>query len=740
MKPPKTSIFKPIWTWCVGQICPNATSVLAFCLLCLPVSSLHAGQTGTLAGRITDAEAAEPLPGANVVLLGTGLGAITDPDGNFRLTGLPAGVYDLSISMVGYTPALRKDVTVAPGDTVHIEVRLVPTVIEMPALVISASKRPRNIVDTPTSVALIDAQDLQTHNSVSLKESLDYLPGVNMVSGQVNIRGASGFSRGVGSRVLLLIDGFPALSADNGEIKWDAIPMDQIARVEIIKGAGSALYGTGALGGIINVITRHPSPQPETKFRVLTGLYSNPIYPDWHWASGRRYFEGIDISHSRQVGRGGLVLGLGQKWTNGYRENDWYKRYSAFGKFRYEFASSATLTATLNWAFDDHGVFIQWKDRNEPLEVPLQSQNDKTVSRKLNLNLAFYRLFSPRMGYRIKTFVYRTDFDNQVEGRTSSEAYKFGQELQVDLQPSDPLSITSGVEWIADRTSSSDNLFGNHTGLNLAAYAQAELEATDRLTLSTGARYDRYRTDGRPAERRISPKFGLSYRPWEHTSLRSALGWGFRGPSIAEIYTNAVFSGVPIVPNPDLVAERSLSYEIGLDRRFATWLHLDLAAFWSRYKDLIEARPDAAGVISFRNVSKGRIAGLEASAQASWRHLGFEGNYTLLDATEDLPSGSAPLPYRPQHLAAGSLRTTFGKLILEGRLTYRSRIQRASGLFPEGTRDLISTYLVDLSAACALGAVDLTLKVHNALEYNYTTVERNLGPPRRLSLGISGTF
>ncbi len=693
-----------------------------------------------MTGRVLDAESGESLPGVNIVLLGTQLGTATGPDGQFRLAGLPAGTYALSLSIIGYAPVVQKGVVIAPGDTVRLEVHLTPTPIEMPAVVVSTSKRPRNFVDAPTSVAQVDAQELQTHNSISLDESLDYLPGVHMVSGQVNIRGSSGFSRGTGSRVLLLIDGFPALSADNGEVKWDAIPMDQIARVEIIKGAGSALYGTGALGGIINIITRDPSPRPETNFRVLAGLYSDPIYPEWGWASGRRYFQGIDISHSRQVGRLGLVLGLGQKWTNGYRENGWYRRYKGFGKLKYEFTPTASLTATLNWALDDHGVFIQWKDRNEPLEVPVQSRNDKTVSRKLNLNLAFYRLLSPRLGYRIKAFVYRTQFDNEVEGGTSSEAYKFGQELQLDLQPSDPLSLTLGAEWIADRTLSSPNLFGNHTGLNLAAYAQAELEATDRLTLSAGTRYDRYRTDERSAERRTSPKLGLSYRLSKRTSLRSTLGWGFRGPSIAEIYTNAIFSGVPIVPNPNLTAERSRSYEIGLGRRIGTRVRLDLAAFWSWYDDLVEARPNVAGVISFRNVSKGRIAGLEAGIRASWRFLDIEGSYTLLDATEDLPTGSAPLPYRPRHLSEGSLRATFDKLTLEGRLTYRSPIQKASGLFPEGTRDLIALYLVDLSATYALGTVGITFKVHNVLEYNHVKVERNLGPPRRFSLGISGIF
>ena len=674
------------------------------------------------------------------MLLGTELGALTDLDGHFRLTDLPTGSYAVSISMIGYTPQVRKGVLVPPGNTTQIEVHLAPTAIEMPALVVSGSKRPRDFVDVPTTVTLVDGNDLRMDNSLSLDESLDYLPGVHMVSGQVNIRGSTGFSRGTGSRVLLLIDGFPALSADNGEVKWDAIPMDQIARVEIIKGAGSALYGTGALGGIINVITRDPSSRPETRFQILAGLYSDPIYDEWLWASRRRTFEGIDISHSRQIGRLGMVVGLGQKWGNGYRENGWYKRAKGFAKLRYEFRSTASLTATLNWARDDHGVFVQWKDRNEPLEVPIQSQGDKTLSQKLNLNLSFYRLLSPRLGYRIKTFVYRTGFDNKLEGGTASEAYKFGQELQLDLQPTDALSLTLGTEWLGDRVFSSDNLFGNHTGHNLAVYAQVETQAADWLNLSAGGRYDHYGTGGRAAERRFSPKMGLACQVSSQTRIRTSLGWGFRGPSIAEIYTSASFSGVAIVPNPNLRAERSLSYEIGLNHHFWTRATWDLAFFWSRYRDLVEARPDVAGVVSFRNVSQGRIAGLETGIQASYGPLELTGSYTFLDATESLDTGTVPLPYRPRHMASAGLQATVRKLTLSAQITFRSRISRASGLFPEGNRDLIALYLADISAVYAFGAIDLSLKVHKTLNYNYAEVERNLGPPRRFSLGLSGMF
>ena len=641
--------------------------------------------------------------------------------------------------MVGYKPQIHP-IVIAQTDTSYLKINLSPTTIEMPGLIVSASKRPVNIVDVPTSVTLIDARTLATQNTISLDQSLDYAPGVNMVSGQVSIRGSSGYSRGTGSRVLLLIDGFPALSADNGEIKWDAIPMDQIARVEIVKGAGSALYGTGALGGIINVITYKPTTQPKTRFRTWMGTYSKPTYPEWAWTTDRRYVQGVDMSHSQTIDDIGFVVGIGQKWTNGYRENDWHKRYKTFAKIQKKFSQTRTLTTTLNWAYDDHGVFIQWKDRNEPLEVPVQNGDDRTLSTKFNANMDYYHLIRADLGYRIKTFVYRTHFKNDLEGNAFSTGYKFGQEYQLDAQPTASTSLTSGIEWISNRVQSPNNLFGDHTGYSLAAYTQAELEPSKTLLLSVGARYDRGKLDGRDPAGRFSPKIGLSWQIAPTTSLRSTLGWGFRNPSIAEIYTNTEFSGVPIVPNPSLKPERSISFESGLIHQFS-WMHVDIAGFYSRYNDLIEARPEVAGTVSFRNVSQGRIVGLEVSTQIALGFLTLDGDYTLLDAVESLPTGSLSLPYRSRHVAGGGVITRYKNLLLSSRYTYRSTIkQGATGLFPEGTRDLIAVHLLDLSFSYELSPLTITFTIHNTLEYNYARTERNLGPPRRFTLNLAGEF
>ena len=640
--------------------------------------------------------------------------------------------------MLGYAPLVKESIIITRKSISNSSFRLSPVSIDMPALIISASKRPRSFVDAPTSVTILNAADLEQDNSITLDESLDYVPGIHMVGSQINIRGSSGFSRGVGSRVLMLMDGFPSLSADNGDIKWDAIPIDQIERVEIIKGAGSALYGTGALGGIINVITRTPAKNPITRLRMMAGFFSRPNFSEWEWSGPRRSLQGFDLSHSRTEGKLGVILALGQKWSNGYRENSWYKRYNGFGKFTYEFDPTSKLAGSANWAWDDHGVFIQWKDRNEPLEVPVQRRADQTLSRKLNLNLAYNRMISTKIAYRVKSFVYRTDFDNEVEGNSGSTAYKLGQEIQLDLQPFPTWSLTWGGEWQADRVRSSDNLFGSHRAYTLAAYGQSELDLANFL-ISIGTRFDRHDTDSTSVGYSVSPKAAIAWKISRSTSVKSIVGWGFRGPSIAELYTSAEFSGIPIQPNPGLRPEQSRSWEFGISHVGSNFA-FEASAFWSHYSDLIEARPDATTVVRFGNVASGRILGLETHLKMGIDPVTIDGTYTYMDASESLSTGRIPLPYRPNHIASAGLLASIHPFELETRLTYRGRILRASGLFPEGVRDLISVYLVDVAATFKSWKIENTLKVHNLLEYNYAEIERNLAPPRRLTLSLGTKF
>ena len=756
--------------------------MLCACGLCLQSSSIWprvpdaAGRA--LSGQVLDARDGTALPGATIAVLGTALGAHTDETGHFRLEGLPPGRYDLLISFIGYlTEKVRG---VEPDSGRELRILLQPSAVEVPGVVVSATRRVQSFAAAPISMAVADSRQLAVHNALTLSGPLKDVPGVSMVGSQVNVRGSSGYTRGAGSRVLLLVDGFPMLSADLGDIKWDAIPVGEVERVEVVKGAGSALYGTGALGGVINVITRQPSDQPQTGFRLVSGLYSQPAHRSWEWTDDVMYLAGVDLSHSRQLGQTGLRFAAGHKRGTGYHENGDFRRHNLYVKKVHRFARGAHWTTLASWAVDDHGVFIQWKDRQTPLRVPDKDRGASTVSWKLNLNSGLYGMRSRTLGYRLKMFYFRTGFDNTREaGGLRSDGHKFGSEAQADWAVAQSVDVTGGAVAAWDLVRAPADFLGQRHVLNLAFYGHAAYRPLPGAEVSTGLRLDVHRRDrytesaegggacppaGGPAarvERELSPQVGLSYRLAPGTALRASAGLGFRAPSVSEIYTQAEASGLLVCPNPALRAERSRSLEVGLKQRLGELAALDLALFWNSYDGLIEARADpslAAGTptASFRNISEARIRGLEIEQQVALpRGFRWRFSYTLLGPVEFLdeddvlppychdqwdPGDEAPLPYRARHTLKTGLMAARGPSRAGVSFEYSSRFERVSGLFPDCRRDQLPVYLLDGFVTHGLGDVALTLRVDNLLQYHYALTERKIRGPRQVSLSLTGVL
>ena len=130
---------------------------------------------------------------------------------------------------------------------------------EIDQIVVSANKTEQKIAELTVSMDILKTADFLNTHITNSQELINKTPGIEVLDGQASIRGGSGFSYGIGSRVLALIDGLPVLSADAGNIKWQFLPLENIAQVEIIKGASSVLYGSSALNGIINFRTADPA-------------------------------------------------------------------------------------------------------------------------------------------------------------------------------------------------------------------------------------------------------------------------------------------------------------------------------------------------------------------------------------------------------------------------------------------------------------------------------------------------
>ena len=191
-------------------------------------------QSYSVSGKVTDIDM-EPLVGVNIIVLGTDTGTASDENGNYKISNLSNGDYNLKFSAVGYENVLRQiNINNKP---VHLDIIMKEKAVVTEQVIVTAGKREQLISDLPVSADVIPANEFSKKNFSNLEDALRYVPGVNMTEDQISIRGSSGYSRGAGSRVLLALDGIPFYTGDTGETIWEMIPTPVIQRVEIIKGA-----------------------------------------------------------------------------------------------------------------------------------------------------------------------------------------------------------------------------------------------------------------------------------------------------------------------------------------------------------------------------------------------------------------------------------------------------------------------------------------------------------------------
>lgn len=216
-------------------------TLLIFILLVAGQSTF--AQTRDLSGIIIDSTGAL-LPGVNVVIEELKVGTASDVDGRFRLADLGFGRYTLVCSAVGFRTT-RLTVEIGTGTDAFVRVILQEISFLSNEIIVTASRRAQLSSSAPVSYSLIKSHDLKVRNIVALDQALRYVPGVQVMENQVNIRGSSGYAYNVGSRVLLLLDGVPLLTPDSDGVPFEALPFNQTEQIEIIKGPVSR-SGTAA--------------------------------------------------------------------------------------------------------------------------------------------------------------------------------------------------------------------------------------------------------------------------------------------------------------------------------------------------------------------------------------------------------------------------------------------------------------------------------------------------------------
>ena len=412
-------------------------------LLCLTLCcfsfALHA-QTAILSGQLTDAASGEPLIAANIRV--GSLGKTSDFDGFFRFE-LEPGTHSLQVSYVGYDD-YRTEITLAAGEERVLNISMEESATMLNTATVTSGKYEKPLGEVTVSLEVIQPGLIQSNNTPSVEFVLEKVPGVSMVGGQANIRGGSGFSYGAGSRVLLLLDDIPILQADAGFPQWEDIPVESIQQIEVVKGAASALYGSSALNGIINIRTAYATSEPEGKLSMFHTAYMSPQDPAKKWWGDRTPFEsGVSGSYKQKFNRLDLVVGgfaINRRSFNQATRST-YQRFNFNTRYRLTDALSFGLNGNMN--FGNSGSFFFWRDGNAGAHQA--DPRTYNVSERKRFNLDPFLTWYDPSGNRHKVMSRYYRVDNEVSDNQSNESHVLYGEYQFQRNFSAlDLVLTSG--------------------------------------------------------------------------------------------------------------------------------------------------------------------------------------------------------------------------------------------------------------------------------------------------------
>lgn len=709
-------------------------------------------EKGYIKGIVYSKETGKPLAGTSIRIEKTAFGAIANKKGEFIIRSVKSGNYTLLASLIGYKQ-LRTEITVLANDTIHLNLYLEEQVIRTEDIIVSASKRVQSVQEVPVSIANISTEELISRNITKLDEVLGYVPGVSMSGDHISIRGSSGFAFGIGSRVILLLDGFPLLSGDVGDIKFDALPIFDISRVEIIKGAGSSLYGTNALGGVINIITKEATEQGSFKARLFSGIYTKPSYKQWVYSDKLHTNSGIELGYSKKFSRLSINSSVYYIEDQSYRKYNDSKRFNFYTKLRYDFASTFNAGLSASISTNNRADWVYWHSLDSATFPSSGTDlSNRALSDKYMLFADAMKIFDNNNFLSLKSGIYTTIFKNTYPTNHSdyrqSDAIAFNNELQYNSKLFKDILLTSGINYTYHEVSS--KTYGNRNQYLFSVFEQAEYQPLMPLIITAGFRLDYEKTQIAKSNFEFSPKIGAIYKLDSNNSIRFSSGRGFRAASIAERFASVDFQGFKVIENPNLKSEVSWNFEIGGNSSIdlnSIKIYTDLTFFFTRLSYLIEPTFSTNSYyIKFDNITDSRIFGLELNIKGYVDKLfGFETSVTGIDPRNLYDNRT--LKYRHNVLWYNKIFIPYNCLELQLEYRFMSKVERIDEELKLQVRDydarvpihIVDTRLIFKGKEFNF-PLDLVINAKNLLNYYYTYMVGNLGMTRYVGFQIEGSF
>lgn len=635
-------------------------------------------QSVRLYGIVTDADNKEGLFAVNITIKSKNkedkvqLGTSTDLQGNYEIK-LGPGSYTIKYNFVGYA-VYEEQITLSNNETskkLDVVLRQHAEIID--EVVVSAGKYEQKLSELTVSMEVLKPKAIENNNTYNVESILNQLSGVDINDEQPSIRASSGWSYGAGSRVLILMDDLPLMSADVGDAKWNYIPIENISQVEVLKGASSALFGSQALGGVINVRSAYPTEKSQTKINYFYGSYGTPAKETLKWWGQNFYsnkfnkptvllrdqllywvknpmYGGVSFSHSQQFGNLDLIIGGNHFIDESYRDIEYEKRtrVNANVRYRSKYVEGLAFGVNSNFMAIDCSDFFMWSSDSTAFQSLKGGSGASTIAptHGLRMNIdPFITYYKPNGSkYSLRTRWFSTE--NKIVGdsmKNNNSDILYG-EFQYQTLLREKWSLTAG--FVEAYSVVKSLMFGDHYSNNMALYSQLDLRL-GLLKFSLGVRGEYYVVDSTQTESIIDIKFGkniieipikpviragINYQLSEATFLRLSYGQGYRFPAISEKYTSLSLGLVNVVPNPRLKPETGWNVETGIKQgyRFGKWKGFaDMAIYYQRYNNMMEFAFGIFDTINYAPDYNGQIMGFQCDNLDNVQIVGLDISATI---------------------------------------------------------------------------------------------------------------
>ncbi|HOS72334.1 MAG TPA: TonB-dependent receptor [Bacteroidales bacterium] len=583
-----------------------------FCLIILP-SGLFA-QKGSISGYVKGMNG-EAIEAVTLVIKNTTLGTVTDRNGFYKINNINAGTYIVRASLIGYETR-EKTVTVLEGEN-NADFGLDETNINLNEVVVTGTRSEKALKNVPVITQVINARRMIDLGITSVTGALqNMVPGLEI--GQFGTR-ATVTMQGMDAKyVLFLVDGERIAGEISGDIDYSMLNLENIDRIEVIKGASSSLYGSNAIGGVINIITKKIDEPFDAR------IYSR-------YSKYNEFTSGGGISFKR--GMAGSRTSFNYSHHDGYDITpetpfEWtqnpYNSFSVNQKFE--------ITPSPDFSFSPYFGYYRFERGN----VSARPVHDLYTDFKAGLKGEYYfREHSLDFSYyrdRYNTFNVFELLDNLKD--TASYDIIQTVRTQGNFKISEKNSLTAGLEYNHEKLLSDRIEEGIKNAGEAVFYVQEDISPGKRWNIIAGVRVSYHSNYGFNAAPKISLMFKSGFG-----NLRASAGTGFRSPALKELYMNFDHFGEwYLMGNPELGPESSL-YVSGSYEFSRPWNNSSVSVYHNSLSNMITDRwlPDTVRLTrQYENVASASVSGIDfLSKQKIFKGLWISVGYNYVQSHDN---------------------------------------------------------------------------------------------------------